>query len=79
MLNMNLSVLLTIISISLILMYRLGKGDLLFFTRPEIYTVIGIGLLFYFVYTKSSSNNILILQLILSLLTTLYFSISRNY
>ena len=76
---MNSSILLSIVSLILIILYRLGKGDLLFFTRPEIYTVIGIGLLFYFVYTKSSSNNILILQLILSLLTTLYFSISRNY
>jgi hypothetical protein len=76
---MNLSVLLTIISISLIILYRLGKGDLLFFTRPEIYTVIGIGLLSYFVYNKLSSNIFLIIQLILSLLTTLYFSISRNY
>lgn len=76
---MNLSVLLTIISISMIVLYRLGKGDLLFFTRPEIYIVIVIGLFSYFIYNKLSSNMCLIIQLILSLLTTLYFSISRNY
>jgi hypothetical protein len=76
---MNLSVLLTIISISMIVLYRLGKGDLLFFTRPEIYIVIVIGLFSYFIYNKLSSNIFLIIQLILSLLTTLYFSISRNY
>jgi hypothetical protein len=76
---MNLSVLLTIISISMIMLYRLGKGDLLFFIRPEIYIVTGIGVLSYFVYNKLSSNIFLIIQLLLSFFTSLYFSISRNY
>ena len=76
---MNSSILLSILSLILIILYRLSKGDFLFFTRPEIYTVIAINIVCYFLYNKLISNNILLLQLLLSLLTPLFFSISRGY
>jgi len=78
-LYMNSSILVSIISLIVLILYRLGKGDLFFFTRPDIYSVMGISLLSYFVYKKTSSNNILILQLILSILIPSYFMISRGY
>ena len=76
---MNLSILLTVISIFILIIFRLGRGDLLFFVRPEIYLIAIIGILFYNLSNKFNLKRCLILQFSLTLIIPLFFTILRGY
>ena len=76
---MNQSILLTVISIFILIMFRLSKGDLLFISRPEIYLIGIIGILFYNLSNKYNLKKCLILQFSLTLLIPLLFTILRGY
>tara|TARA_B100001123_G_C15262335_1_gene1007047 strand:+ start:400 stop:630 length:231 start_codon:yes stop_codon:yes gene_type:complete len=76
---MNSNILLTIVSVFLLIMFRLGKGDLLFLIRPEIYLVAAIGALFYNLGNKFNFRKCLVLQFVLTLTIPLFFTILRGY